>query len=144
MELKTKLSTLWIFATLNYIYCDVIALMNPTLLKGFLNGNVAGIQITQGFLLASGVLVEIPMAMVVLSRFLAYRPNRWANLFAGTVMTAVQVGSNFIGTPAPYYVFFSIIEVATTAVIVWLAWTWRIEQTISPRKTENVVSMRSR
>jgi Family of unknown function (DUF6326) len=129
MEMKSKLSTLWLFATLNYIYCDVLGLMNPSILRGFLNGHVSGIDVTQGFLLAASVLVEIPMAMVLLSRMLGYRANRVANIVAGVVMTAVQLGSNFLGTPTPYYVFFSVIEIAATAVVVWLAWTWRREVT---------------
>jgi hypothetical protein len=58
MAMKTKLSTLWLFATLNYIYCDVLGLMNPSMLKGLLAGNVSGITVTQGFLLASGVKNE--------------------------------------------------------------------------------------
>jgi hypothetical protein len=39
-------------------------------------------------------------------------------------MTAVQLTSLVVGKPALYYVFFSVIEVATTAAIVWLAWRW--------------------
>lgn len=136
MEMKTKLSTLWLFATLNFIYCDVLGLMNPSMLKGFLNGNVAGIDISQGFLLASGVLVEIPMAMVLLSRILGPRANRVANIVAGVVMTAVQVGSNFMGTPTPYYIFFSIIEIATTGVVVWFAWNWRPASSSTSAETE--------
>jgi uncharacterized protein DUF6326 len=136
MEMKSKFSTLWLFASLNYIYCDILGLMNPSMLKGFIAGNVAGIDITQGFLLASGVLVEIPMAMVLLSRILGYRANRVANIVAGVVMTAVQLGSNFVGAPAPYYVFFSIFEIATTAAIVWFAWTWRHELRSSSVQTE--------
>ena len=38
--MKGKLSTLWLFATLNYLYCDVVTLMDPHLLKAFLAGNV--------------------------------------------------------------------------------------------------------
>ncbi len=138
MEMKTRLSTLWLFATLNYIYCDVLGLMNPSMLKGFLNGHVAGIDVTQGFLLASGVLVEIPMTMVLLSRLLGYRPNRTANIVAGVLMTAVQLGSNFAGTPTPYYVFFSIIEIAATVVIVWLAWKWQRELSRTSAQTEAI------
>jgi hypothetical protein len=37
--------------------------------------------------------------------------------------------SNFLGTSTPHYVFFSVIEIAATAVVVWLAWTWRREAT---------------
>ena len=123
--MKSRLSTLWIFATLNYLYCDVVTLMDPNLLKGFLAGNVGGIEVSQVFLLAAGALVEIPIAMVLLSRVLDERSNRWANLVAGAVMTAVQLASLFAKTPAPYYVFFSAFEIGATAAIVWLAWSWR-------------------
>ena len=120
--MRTKLATLWIFATLNYLYCDVVTLMDPTRLKGFLAGSVGGMDITQGFLLAAGVLVEIPMAMVLLSKFLPERGSRWANISAGLVMTAVQLLTLVAKAPTPYYVFFSAIEIATTSAIVWLAW----------------------
>lgn len=125
MDLRSKLSTLWIFAALNYLYCDVLGLMDPELLPQILRGNVNGLELTPGFLLGAGILVEIPIAMVLLSRVLSYRANRWANIAAGTLMTAVQSASLFVGTPAPYYLFFSVIEIATTVFIVWFAWNWR-------------------
>jgi len=97
-------------------------------LKGFLAGNVNGIEVSQSFLFGAGVLVEIPILMVLLSRFLGYRANRWANVVAGLTMTIVQLGSLFVGKPAPYYIFFSVFEVAATATIVWLAWRWAGEE----------------
>lgn len=39
MNMKVKLSLLWLFALLNYLYCDLIGLMDPELLKQFLAGN---------------------------------------------------------------------------------------------------------
>ena len=63
--------------------------------------------------------------MVLMSVLLPYRGSRWANITAGTIMVLVQVGSLFIGTPTGYYLFFSAIEIAATAFIVWYAWTWR-------------------
>lgn len=125
MDMKSKLSTLWIFAALNYLYCDVLGLMDPELLPQILRGSVNGLELTPGFLLGAGILVEIPIAMVLLSRVLPYRANRWANIAAGTIMTAVQSASLFVGVPAPYYLFFSVVEIATTVLIVWFAWTWR-------------------
>lgn len=125
MGMKSKLSTLWIFAALNYLYCDVVGLMDRGLLRQFLAGEVDGIPLTQGFLLGAAILVEIPIALVLLSRFLTYRANRWANIAAGSVMTVVQFSTLFFGTSTIYYVFFSIIEIATTVLIVWFAWNWR-------------------
>jgi hypothetical protein len=116
MDMNVKLSTLWIFATLNYIYCDVVTVMDPV--------KHAPIQLTQGFLLGAAVLVEIPIAMVLLSRILKYRANRWANIITGIIMTAVQILSLFVATPTMYYMFFSAIEITSTALIVWYAWKW--------------------
>ncbi|MDQ3831166.1 MAG: DUF6326 family protein [Candidatus Tectomicrobia bacterium] len=125
MDMKSKLSTLWIFVALNYLYCDVVSLMDPELLPQYLRGNVNGLELTPWFLLGAGILVEIFIAMVLLSRVLPYRANRWANIAAGTIMTAVQSATLFVGAPAPYYLFFSVIEIATTVLIVWFAWNWR-------------------
>jgi hypothetical protein len=125
IDMKSKLSTLWIFVALNYLYCDVVSLMDPELLALYLRGNVNGLELTPGFLLGAGILVEIFIAMVLLSRVLPYRTNRWANIAAGTIMTAVQSATLFVGVPAPYYLFFSVIEIATTVLIVWFAWNWR-------------------
>jgi hypothetical protein len=122
---KVILSTLWIFAMLNYLYCDILALMDPDLLNQFITGNVGGIHMTQAFLLQAAILMEIPTAMVLLSKVLKYGANRWANIIAGTIMTVVQFSTLFIGSsPALYYIFFSIIEIACTSLIVWYAWKW--------------------
>ena len=124
-EMKVRLSTLWIFVMFNYLYCDVVGLMDPALLKQFLAGNAGGMQINQGFLLGASILMEIPISMVLLSRLLNYGPNRWANLIAGFVMTIVQASSLFFGSaPSAYYLFFSMIEITCTALIVWSAWKW--------------------
>jgi hypothetical protein len=125
MDMKSKLSTLWIFVALNYLYCDIVSLMDPELLPQYLRGNVNGLEFTPWFLLGAGILVEIFIAMVLLSRVLPYRANRWANIAAGTLMTAVQSATIFVGIPAPYYLFFSVIEIAITVLIVWFAWNWR-------------------
>jgi hypothetical protein len=125
LDMTVKLSTLWIFASLSYVYCDVISLMDPELLKQYLAGNVNGLVFTPGFLLGAAILIEIPISMVLLSRMLNYTANRWTNIAAGTVMTAVQTLTLFVGRPAPYYLFLSILEIAATALIVWYGWKWR-------------------
>jgi len=130
-SLKPKLSLLWLFATLNYLYCDVVTLMNPDLLKQFLAGRVGGLDVTQTFLLGSSILVEIPITMIVLSRVLNERANRWANIAAGTTMTLVQLLSLVVQLPPPYYVFFSVIEVASTVGVVWFALT-----SVTPQNSE--------
>jgi hypothetical protein len=124
MDRKVLLSTLWIFALFNYLYCDVLSFFEPGIIEELMKGSVGGMQLTQGFLLGASILMEIPIAMVILSRVLKYRANRYANIIAGSIMTLVQISSLFVGTPTLYYSFFSVIEISTTVLIVWLAWNW--------------------
>ena len=75
--------------------------------------------------------MEIPIAMVILSRILKYRANRWTNIIAGTIMAAVQILTLFIGIPTIYYVFFSVIEIACVLFIVWTAWKWKNPENVT-------------
>ncbi len=124
-DMGAKLSTLWIFVMFNYLYCDIVGLMDSALLRQYLTGEVDGLQVTEGFLLGASALMQIPIWMIVLSRLTKPRTSRRLNIAAGAVMTAVQSATLFLGTPTMYYVFFSVIEIATTCFIVWLAWRWR-------------------
>lgn len=125
LETKTLLSTLWIFALINYLYCDVIGLIDPVLHKEILSGTIeGGIKLTENFLLGASIMMEVPIIMIILSRVLKYNINRWVNIFAGLMMTIVQAMSLTLGAPTSYYIFFSVIEISTTVLIVWVAWNW--------------------
>jgi Ni,Fe-hydrogenase I cytochrome b subunit len=127
---KVLLSTLWIFAMFNYVYADILTLyFNPVLQKQatqqLLSGSVGSVHITQGFVLVGAIVLETAIAMVLLSRVLPYRANRWANIIAGVIQTAAVAFS--LTGPLYwnlFYVFFSTIEIACTVFIVWYAWTW--------------------
>jgi hypothetical protein len=125
IEKKALFSTLWIFVMLNYLYCDFLSNMESSVLKGLLDGHIGGMTITTSFMMNAAMLMEIPTAMVLLSRILPFRANRWANIIAGLIMTLVQIGSLFVGTgPTPHYIFYSVIEASCTAFVVWHAWKW--------------------
>ena len=115
IDMRTKLQTLWIFATLNYVYADVVTLFDKTVVS----------NLSQASLLGAAILVETAIAMVLLSSLLKYRANRWANIIVGVINTLAVFISLLVATPALYYVFFATIEIATTIVIIWYAWTWR-------------------
>ena len=128
---KVILSTLWIFAVLNYIYADVFGLsFNP-----ILQPEVA-ITITQGSALAFAILMETAIAMVLLSRILKYGANRWANIAVGLIHTALVSWSLSVTTPTWFYAFFATIEIACTLFIIWYAWTWR--RSVSTRSVGEV------
>tara|TARA_R110002072_G_scaffold301694_1_gene482036 strand:+ start:6585 stop:7007 length:423 start_codon:yes stop_codon:yes gene_type:complete len=121
---RVILSTLWIFVTLNYLYCDVLSLMSAEMLNALLTGEIAGIEMNETTLLVSGAIMEISIAMVLLSRILKYKANRLANIIAGLIKTIIMVGTLFMGGPSYHYMFFATIEIAATLFIVWYAWTW--------------------
>ena len=124
-ERKVILSTLWIFAMFNYLYCDIMTVMDPVQLNQLLTGS-NGITINEKFLLGAAILMEIPIAMIFLSRIMNYKSNRMANIIAGVIMSVVQSMSLFVGNGSPtvYYLFFSVIEISCTLFIVWYAWKW--------------------
>jgi len=113
-DVKVKLQALWIFATFNYIYADVLTLFDKTVAT----------NLSQGSLLGAAILVETAIVMVLLSRILPYRANRWANIIVGVINTLAVLISLTVATPALYYLFFAVIEIATTSFIVWYAWNW--------------------
>lgn len=114
-DIRVRLSTLWVFMVLNYLYCDVMTVFDAAVTA----------RLGADALLAFSVLMEIPMAMVVLSRVLPHRWNRWANVLAGLFLSVVQVGTLFVGNgPSAYYAFFTVIEVGTLLFIAWRAWGW--------------------
>ena len=125
MDRKVILSTLWIFAMFNYIYADILTLMDSSVLEEILSGKVGGMQLTQEFLFIASFLMILPISMVILSRILPYKINRRANIVAGSIKTLAVFGSTFVGTPVAYYMLFGAIEIATTSYIVWISWKWK-------------------
>ena len=125
MDKKVLFSSLWIFVTVNYIFCDVFTLFYAPDLNQFLIGKVGDIELTQGFLLTFAIIMEFSMVMIVLSRVLRYFLNRWFNIVGGIAFTLIQAGTLVDGDFTMHYLFFSIVEISTTLYIGWAAWTWR-------------------
>jgi hypothetical protein len=120
---RTLLSYLWLFALLNYLYCDIVSLMDSGLLKQYIKGQVNGMIISQEFLLAASILMEIPVAMILISRFANDKLSLWSNRIAACIMSIVQFSTLMMGKPSLYYVFFSAIEIATTLYIAYLSFS---------------------
>lgn len=121
MDMKVKLSTLWIVVMFNMVFADIVGFMNPGALEDIITGAV-GFEITQGLLLVFSILLEIPIAMILLSRVLKVGANRWANIVAAviTILFIVGAGSAYLS-----YIFFATIEVICMLLIIWYAWNWR-------------------
>jgi len=130
--MKERLSQLWLFALLNYLYADVVALFamaaNPAQAPHLNEWALAG----------SAVLMEIPIAMILACRMLPFRSNRLANIVAGIIVTLINAFLTYVppligwGRPPalPEYLFFATIETVATSIIIWQAWTWSGVETV--------------
>ena len=87
--------------------------MDLKLLKQYLTGNVEGFVIDESFLLYAGILMELPMAMILLSKILAKKADCWANIIEGSIINVTK-----------YYYFFAAIEIITTIFIIDYATQW--------------------
>jgi hypothetical protein len=125
-DTNERLSLLWLFALLNYLYADVLALF------AYL-GSPTAPHLPPWALLGSAVLMEIPIAMILACRLLPFRANRLANVISGAALTLINGFLTFVlpltngafrDPIYPSYVWFATIETVCTSVIVWKAWTW--------------------
>ena len=117
---QTLLSTLWIFVLLNIIFRDLHQLGKAGFLEELMTGMVNGIKITDELALIGGILAEIPILMVLLSRILDDKANKWVNIIAGIITLVV------FATAVPYVdlddVFHMVFEVAAILWILQIAW----------------------
>ncbi len=120
--MKAKLSTLWIFILFNQLFRDVHELFRPGALSEMQTGIMNGNEITDSLLLIGGIMAEIPILMVILSRVLNHNVNRWINIIVAvlTSLMTIQNGANDMDD-----VFFMTIILITLVIILWQAWTWK-------------------
>jgi Sec-independent protein secretion pathway component TatC len=86
---QTFLSTLWVFILLNMVFRDLHQFAKSGFIEEVMTGFVNGIKITDELMLLGGILAEIPILMVLLSRLLPDKANKWANIIAGIITLAV-------------------------------------------------------
>jgi hypothetical protein len=135
-DIKERLSLLWLFALLNYLYADVVGLWAMA-------GSRLHPNLSSSALMASSVLMEIPIVMILLCRWLPLRANRLTNIIAGCALTLINGFLTYVpplvgwGRPPAFaeYMFFATIETVCTSVIIWQAWAWSgVEMRISTLK----------
>ncbi len=120
-DIKSKLSLLWVFVLFNMAYADILSLMDAT---SEIRKRMNGIFISPNELLTGAILMETPIIMIVLSRFLPFKINKWVNI-AVAVLNIFAVVS---GGHGAYYMFFAAVEVLAMLLIIWLSWKWKGEE----------------
>jgi hypothetical protein len=124
VDTRALLSTLWIFVLFNVIFRDIHELFRPGFIEEVMTGFVNGSPMTDTTLLFGGILAEIPIAMVLLSRVLPRGANRLANIVTGLVTLATTTYLTATTMPDLDNIFFAVIEIIALVVIVRLAWVW--------------------
>lgn len=126
INVKVKLSALWISLMFCYIYGDFFSLFVPGRIKGLMNGQSGTGQITPWVLLAYAVLLSIPPLMIFLSLILKPKVNRMLNIAVGIFFTIVML--LVVGTSIDkwmiFYIYLGIIEIIISLLIVYQSWFW--------------------
>jgi hypothetical protein len=119
MDPKVLLSTLWIVVMINMLKADILSLYIPGALDEV--GRTAGETPITQLMLGGAIIMEISIVMIILSRVLAYRVNRWANIITGIITIAFVWGG---AAPYPHYIFIATVETICLLLIIWFAWKW--------------------
>jgi hypothetical protein len=131
-DIGARLSTLWIVVLFNMVFADILSFIKPGALQEMSAGQ-AGVNATPGMLLAFALLLEIPIAMIFVSRILKPRAGLWANGAAALITTVFVVAG---GMTDLHYLFFAAVEIACMAAIIWSAWAWRRSEIAGARLEE--------
>mgnify|MGYP000175954757 FL=1 len=122
MNIKTKLSTLWIVVMLNLIFADILSIMVELVNKNTLDDIIGEVTTTMAI---AALLTNIPILMVYFARVLPHKTNRLANIIAAILTTIFVVGG---GSLAPHYIIIVSIEVTVLLGILWTAFRWQEQE----------------
>ncbi|WP_261892100.1 DUF6326 family protein [Acaryochloris marina] len=122
---KSLLSTMWVFILLNMVYADILGMLRPGYLD-FLDRMSQ--QLAGSTVLLFAVFMEVAISMVLLSRVLGYKANRWAHFIAiplTILWVVVPALLPSLGETTPLsYVFFASVEVMTMMFMFGYVWQW--------------------
>lgn len=119
IDRKVLLSTLWIVVMINMLKADILSLYIPGALEEMAEF-AGGTPITQ-LMLGGAIMMEISIVMILLSRVLKYKVNRWVNIIASVITIVFVVGG---GSTYPHYIFIAAVEIVCMLLIIWTAWKW--------------------
>ncbi len=116
---RETISTLWIVVMINMAFADILSFITPGALQEMMTGMAGSIPLNQALILVFAILIEIPIAMIFLSRALRPRLNRAINLVAGAITIVFVIGG---GSAYLHYYFIATVEVLCVLAIMWTAW----------------------
>lgn len=118
MDIKIKLSTLWIVVMLNIIFADILSIMIELVTKDTID--IMGSDVATTMAVAA-VITQIPILMVYFSRILPDKINRRVNMVAAFLTIIYVVGGSSL---TPHYIIIAGIEVIVLLIIISSAYKW--------------------
>lgn len=122
LDTKVLLSTLWIVVMINMLKADILSLYIPGSAEELANTSASTGTPIPLLMLGGAIMMEVSVAMILLSRVLKYSLNRWGNIVVSLITIAFVVGG---GASYPHYIFIATVEVLCLLLIIWNAWKWR-------------------
>jgi len=119
LDTKILLSTLWIVVMINMLKADILSLYIPGAAEEV--AKTAGETPIAQLMLGGAIMMEIAIVMIILSRVLMYRLNRWVNIITSIITIAFVLGG---GESYPHYIFIATVEVVCLLLVIWNAWKW--------------------
>ncbi len=117
IDMKTKLSTLWIVVMINMIFADIFSIIVELVNRNTLNfpGDVKIIMAV------AAIVTNIPILMIYFSRVLRYKLNRMTNIIAACLTIIYIIGG---GDTNLHYIIIATIEVICLLQIIINSWKW--------------------
>lgn len=120
IDRRVLLCTLWIVVMINMLKADILSLYIPGSMEATIQ--TAGDTPITILMLGGAVMMEIAIVMIVLSRVLSRKYNRWTNIAASIITILFVIGGS---ASYPHYIFIAVVEVICLLLIVWFAWKWK-------------------
>lgn len=120
IDVRIKLSALWIALMLTYLLGDVLRIFAGD----FTAGELDGVKASQGMYLGIAALMLLPIVMLFLSLTVPHPAIRWVNI----VVAALLLVFNAVGLPGypgAYDKFLIAVGLVFNGLTIWYAWLWR-------------------
>ena len=126
INVKLKISALWIAVMFCYVYGDYIQVYVPGIIAKAIV--VKATTETQLEFFAIALLMAMPSVMIFFTLVLKPKLNRWLNITLSTLYIIILIATNLAETWV-FYLFLTAIEILISMAVIWYAWKWPTTQT---------------
>jgi len=121
INVKLKISALWVAVMFCYVYGDYIEIYVPGVLAKAME--VKATAQTEWEFFAVALLMAMPSVMIFFTLVLTPKINRCLNVILAMLYILLLIGLNLSGGWV-FYLFLTVIEVVISMAIIWYACKW--------------------